>query len=201
MSLLDYNTIPGYAAAANEEAVNRELAFLPVPVPICGIPIRHYNARHHMLLCGCGNRFVVGGKMRPEDVAMFLWFLSPEYSTDAKARAAFVKKRVNPLEYGEAVAAICRYVDSVFQDALSGTTGGGGKQFFASIAGIVDLLASEYGWADEAILEMPLARIFQYTRRITQRHNPKAMLFNRSERHVSEWLRAGMTQPQTDGSN
>lgn len=200
MSLLDYDQIPGFKEAVNREQVNRELAFLPAPMPILGVPIRHFNARHHMLLAGCGNRFICGGIPRPEDVAMFLWFLSPDYRTEPGYREPFVEKKIKDLDYREAVLAILKYLDAVFQDWGSGG-GGNEKQFTAPIAAFIDVLAFEYGWTDEAILEMPLARVFQFLRRIQMRKNPRALLFNRSERLVGEYLRNRMAQPTVEGVN
>jgi len=37
------------------------------------------------------------------------------------------------------------------------------------IADIIDVLASEYGWSDELIMDLPWARLLQYIRAIEQR--------------------------------
>jgi hypothetical protein len=189
MSLLNYDSIPGYAEAINRETVNRELAFMARPLPICGIPIRHLSPRHHILLVGCENRFMIGGFVRREDVAMFLWFLSPEYQLDRAARDRWLKRTLRGLDYQRATDEIREYIEAVIQDWPASTGAGNGKSYMAPVATLVDILASQYGWPDEVILEMPLRRIFQYTRAIECRLNPKAILFNRSDRHVSEWLR------------
>lgn len=188
MSLLDYNQIPGYRAAVNEEQANRELAFLPEPLPISGVPVRHMNARHWIRLTGCGNYFMAGGRPRTEDVAMMLWFLSPAYSVVPGAREKFIKETVAKLPFLPTVREIYAMLERTFQDCPSGNNSGHAKQYTAPIASIVDLFASEYGWTDEHTLEMPLARMFQMMRRIEMRLNPKAPQFNRSERHVSAWL-------------
>lgn len=189
-SLINYSEIPGYLEAVNREQTVRELAFLPVQLPICGVPIRHMNIRHYMLLQGCGNRFVCGGRPGPADVLGFLWFLSPEYSTADGAREAFAKKHANAWRKRAAdlCAGIAEYAESVFQDSPA-SEGATGKSFTAAAAGMVDTLASQYGWRDEDILEMPLARIFQYYKRIEARLNPKKPQFNRSDSVISHWLR------------
>lgn len=189
MSSLDFSGNPEYAEAASREQVNRDLAFLPEAPAICGIRVRHMTPRHHILLSGCRNRFVVGGHPQPEDVAMFLWFVSPEYTTVPGFREVFVNTKVRPLDFYEAARAIYAYMERVWQDWPAGD-GATRKQYTAPVASTIDLLASEYGWSDEMILEMPLARIFQYIRRIEIRHNPKAMQFNASDRHLSEALMA-----------
>ena len=194
MSLLQYSEIPGYLEAVNREQTARELAFLPAPLPICGVPIRHMNIRHYTLLSGCGNRFVRGGRPGVADVLGFFWFMSPDYSTAEGARERFVLKHRAAWDkrMDELVAGIAAYVDSVFMDSPSGGGGGGGKFYTAPAAGMVDTLAFQYGWRDEDILEMPLARVFQYYKRISARLDPKAPQFNPSDRYVGEWLRKRM---------
>jgi hypothetical protein len=184
MSLLD---IPEYRAAVNAETVARELAFMPGPLPICGVPIRHMNARHHILLAWCGNAFVTGARPQSEDVAFFLWALSPDYTTEPGFREAFIAEKVRGLDFVQAVVAIYRYLDGVWLDWPAGDRGER-KHYTAPVASLVDLLATEYGWRDEDILEMPLHRIFQYLRRIAQRRNPKTPQFNASDRVLSAHL-------------
>jgi hypothetical protein len=189
MSLLDYHSqVPGYAEAVNVEQANRDVAFLATTPPICGVPIVHLSLRHWVQLIGCRNRFIRGERPEPSDVAMFLWFLSPDYSTDAAARAKFVAERVRPLEFIDVTREIYVYLNRVFQDIPQGNGGSDGKSYTAPVASMVDLLAHEYGWDDERILSLPLARLFQYLRRIEKRNDPKALQFNRSERLISEWL-------------
>lgn len=187
MSLLQQ--IPGYAEAVRGELANRELAFMPAPMPICGVPIRHLNARHQMILVRCGNVFVCGGAVRAADVAFFLWALSPDYVVnDTKRRDAFIKKRVAKLNFVAVVTAIRAYMEDVMQDMPQGPEGER-KLYTAPVASLVDMLALEYGWSDELILEMPLARVFQYARRIQSRHAPRVPLFNRSDAVISKWQR------------
>lgn len=194
-SLINYSEIPGYLEAVNREQTVRELAFLPVPLPICGVPIRHMNMRHYMLLQGCGNRFVCGGRPGPADVLGFLWFLSPEYSTQAGAREKFAKDYAKAWRsrFSELCGGIVEYLDGVFQDSPA-SDGTKSKSFTAAAAGMVDTLASQYGWRDEDILEMPIARIFQYYKRIEARLNPKKPQFNRSDAVISKWLRDRVAQ-------
>ncbi len=187
MSLIDYNAIPGYAEAVKAEQANRDLAYLKDCPPICGVAVRHMNARHWILLAGCGNKFITGGRPAIEDVAMFLWFLSPAYSVTPEDRDVFVAAICHRLVLMEAVGPIREYLDRTFQDCAQGGAGDS-KYYTAPIASTVDLLAREYGWTDEHILEMPLARLFQQLRRIEMRYDRKKPQFNRSDKLVSDWL-------------
>lgn len=190
MSLLD---IPEYAAAVNAETVARELAYMPRPVPICGVSIVHLSARRFMVLAGCGNRFLVGGTLRAIDVAFWLWAMSPDYSTEPRAREQYVKRTVGPrlktyvlqLETAQAIRA---YMAGALQDRPAGG-GSDDKLYTAGVTGLVDLFGSEYGWTLEQVMEAPLAVLFQQIKRIERRNNPRAVQFNPSDRVLAQVVR------------
>ena len=194
MSLLNPAEIPGYTAAVLRERELRDLAFLNLPLPLCGIVVRQFTARHLILLGAMENAFVTRrGVPTITDVFQFLWVVSPEYGVDPDQRGAFWKRLATKLNGTQPLPAIMKYLDDAFYDAPLGTPTPQ-KLFTSSVAGIVDTLASEYGWTDDLILEMPLARVFQYLRRIRQRTNPQAPMFNRSEKLISDWMNARMRQ-------
>jgi hypothetical protein len=201
MSLLDYTEIPGYTEAVNAEQSNRDVAFLATTPPICGVSIVHMSLRHWIQLIGCRNRFIRGERPEPGDVAMFLWFLSPSYSCDVTARARFVAEHVRPLDFMDVTREIYAYLNRVFQDIPHGDGAAQGKSYTAPVASMVDLLASEYGWTDDQILSLPLARLFQYLRRIEKRRDPKSIQFNRSERLISQWLAKRCAAPAVENLN
>ncbi len=190
MSLLDH--IPGYAEAVNREQLERAFAFMPEPMPICGVRVRHMTARHQFILEQCANRFVCGGVARPIDVAFFLWVLSPEYCHDERKRDAFIREKcaaaVSVEWLGEATRTIRERVQGTFAD-WPGGGGGENKQYVAMAAYIVDLFATEYGWSAETVMEAPLAMLAQLMRRIQMRKNPKIPLFNRSDAILGAALR------------
>jgi hypothetical protein len=201
MSLLDYTEIPGYTEAVNAEQSNRDVAFLATTPPICGVSIVHMGLRHWIQLIGCRNRFIRGERPEPGDVAMFLWFLSPVYSCDPASRARFIAEQVRPLDFITVTREIYAYLNRVFQDIPQGDNASLEKSYTAPVASIVDLLASEYCWTDEHILTLPLARVFQYLRRIEKRRDPKVMQFNRSERLISKWMQKRCAAPNAENQN
>jgi len=189
--LFNPHEIPGYTEACEQEQANRDLAFLDFPIPLCGVIVRQFCLKHLVLLGNCGNRFITNeGAPQPEDVAQFLWIVSKDYSLDAKARHKFVKG-LGDLKYVQSVKDISEYLKSAFQDAPAG--GAGGKQYTADCAWLVEIMAHSYGWDDEATMQKPVARLFQYLRLIQRRNDPKAILFNRSDAVISNHLRASMT--------
>ena len=190
MSFLDPRSIPGYREAVEMEEANRDLALFDT-VPICGLSCKPMSVRSWVLLRQMGDRFVTGSSMpTPEDIAVFLWIHSPEYRLDEKFRIKWVKRHIRPLfkshGVGWCIDQINRHIERSFQDSMGG--GGGGKSYINSAAGVVDLIASQYGWTDQHILDMPLARIFLFQRAIIMRHNPKKPMSNGSDRVLSDYM-------------
>lgn len=185
MSLFDQ--VPGYRAAVDRERTNRDLAFCGLPVPLCGVAAVQMSPRIYLRLLHCDNAFVVGREPTSEDVAIFLWFVSPDYSLNQKARDKWIKRHVRKLPYRSSVIEINAYLNRTFMDAAEGRSSD--KSYVSSLSNIVDLIASEYGGPSSWILEEPLACIFQYVRSIRARRDPKSPQFNPSEKLVSKWLR------------
>lgn len=188
MSLLDQ--IPEYKQAAEQERANRELAFCGLPIPVCGLLSNVLTPRLYVRLWGCENAFVCGRDPSSEDIAMFLWFISLDYSLDAGERHRFVKHRASKLHTAEAIRGIYGYLVMCFQDAPRGESDAEGmqKSYTSGIAAIVDILAGEYGWGDKDILDMPLPRIYQYLRRIQMRRRPDLPIINGSDAVIGKWL-------------
>lgn len=199
MNLYDPNDIPGYREAREREQANRDLAFLDFPIPLCGVIVRQFNLKHLVLLGNLGNAFVSRAELPTAvDIAQFLWVVSTEYSLDDKARDKFVKK-LRKLKYGACLAEINAYLAQAFQDAPP-AAGDSGKLYTSSCASLVELIAHEYKWDDETIMQKPIARLFQYVRLIKVRYNPKALLFNKSDALISENLRARMAPLKTESN-
>lgn len=192
MSLLNLAEIPGYADAQRREREARDLAFCDWPVPLCGLSVNQFTLTHLLVLGNCDNAFVAGGAPTPEDVAFFLWAVSPEYApNDAAKRDSFVSEISGRIKYMEACREIAEYMTAAFQDAPPGSDAQN-KAYTSFAATFCDLFASEYGWDDSQTMRKPVARLFQLYRRIQKRANPKAVLFNPSDRVISRYL---MAQP------
>lgn len=171
--------IPGYLEACQEQDLRRDAVFLDLPETLCGFPVVPMTARHLAILTHCRNGFVCGGEIAPEHIAQVLWCLSPDYSpTDPKRRDKIVTS-VAALRYGKAVAEIRAHVDAVFMDSPAGESGKPSESYNSWIAGLVDLLAKEYGWTQREIVNLPLACVFQYVRLIRARTGTPEPQFNR----------------------
>lgn len=190
--LNDTPTIPGYAEACRREQENRNLAATLSTLPLCGIPAAQLTPAHLTLLSLCRNAFIEGREPHPEDVAMFLWFVSPEYCTDTRKRDRFVRRNVGKLPFRKSVAEIDEYLERTFQDSPPRSGNDEGPQYVAPVVYLVDLFAHQYGWSAQEVMNTPLAFLFQCMNAMKQRLKPGAPLFNPSDALKSKHLRERM---------
>ena len=182
--------IPGLAEAVAKEQSLRDGAFVDVPALAGGIILEPLTIRRLLILETCGDPFTCGGKVSAGDVARFLWVCSPGFTTtDRKKRDAFIKACAK-MDAVETVKEIRAHVERAFFDAPQGGSADAGQSTTSFAASLVDVFASEYGWAEEAILDLPLPRAFQYLRKIQKRHDPKGLQSNPlSDRVKGDFLR------------
>jgi hypothetical protein len=198
-----------YPAALQQERENRDFSFLELPFVLgaspdrAGIPIRQITLRQLLVRLNIDCPFMTGRVPEVEDIAEFLWFLSPDFqpgSGDSPNRHSFIKK-VAQLPYDEAVKEIDRYLDLVFLDAPP--SGGKHKTPIASAAAtLIDIFASEYGWSRDVILDSPVPQLYQLLREIELRHKGKdAVFINRlSDKVKAQWQEALSANKSTGGS-
>ena len=194
MNLLTTEEIPAYEAARKAEQEARDLAFCDWPVPLCGLEVKQFTYLHLLVLGNCGNAFVEGGEPTVEDVAFFLWVVSPEYRPNCEAkRNEFIEAIAERVQFMASCREIYEYLDAAFMDSPGGS-GAPGKSYTSFVAPICDIFAHEYGWDDQVTLNKPVARLNQLLRRIRVRRNPKAIQFNRSDRILSQAMARMMQQ-------
>jgi len=190
MNALNLDSIPGYAEAKQREQETRDLSFCDWLVPLCGQKVQQLNLTHLIVLGNCDNAFVSDQTPQAEDVAFFLWAVSPDYKpNDNKARDKFVRKLANTVKFVPACKEIYDFLDTAFQDSPQGTSVVA-KSYTSFAATYCDLFADAYGWDDQQTMRKPLARLFQLIRRIQKRNDPRAILFNRSDAVISSYLHA-----------
>ena len=178
--------------AEDQESEDRECAFLPDALEsICGVAVLPMSLRHLSILRLTESPFIVGGLPTAVDVARFLWIVSPIHRPisgvkDKVAHLLFTW-RLRGLDFVSSVTAIRAYIDAAMADSPP-QGDGNGKAYFSFSASIVDLLGAEYGWTPEVVARLPLKATFQLVNRIRRRGDPKACLFNRSEKIKSPEL-------------
>lgn len=189
MSLSELTEIPGYAEALEKEREFRDLAFCDWQIPLCGLSVNQFSYLHLLILGNCENAFTEGATPMPEDVAFFLWVVSPEYVPNNPAkRDEFIEAIAEKVKFIEGCKAIYEYLDAAFQDAPGGGANVPTKVYTSFVAPICDLFAHEYGWDDQVTMRKPVARLYQLVRRIQRRNNPQAIMFNRSDAVLGKYL-------------
>jgi hypothetical protein len=203
--------VPGLREACETEARLRDDAFLGAPEFICGIEVEPLTLDRFILLNAFGSPFICGGRpVRADDVALFLWVLSPQYSRAMAvqralwplsrqaargwllvSRCIFVR-RLRRLDAAQAIEAVQDYVDTALFDApKGGSKRSGGLAYWSMFASIVLAIAAETGWTENAIRKMPVRRVWQYWRMVRVRKDPEAHVFNPlSGRVITEWQRS-----------
>jgi hypothetical protein len=199
-------TIPGLAEARKRESESWDEAFIDAPEFICGIEVLPFTLDALALLSGARNAFLKGGPITPGTVALFIWGMSPERVVALRWRngielfsrrlGAFVfnrmrkrfVKRLRNLNAEDAATAIEAYLDEALADAPKGGGRGGEAPFWSVYAGVVGLLAGEFGWTEKEIMSMRTKRVFQYLKVARKKLNPDAAMFRPSDRLISLWL-------------
>ena len=183
--------IPGYIRAQTRadriEDYWRDFAFLGMPEEICfpggkRITVNLLTLRMYIQLSAVRSPFIVGGRINPEHVAQILWRLSPKYDKrdpKNKVRTKFVKE-IAVLPFKSSVRIISRFLDRMFTDKPPAQVSEKNtkKSDSSFAAWMIHKLASAYGWTDDAILDMPIPRLFQYLRNIQRQENPELIHFN-----------------------
>ena len=180
---MQFDQIPGMrealAAAAAEEELRRDLAFCDLELDIAGEPVRQLTPRHMMLLFQARSPFFCGGRRQPEHVAQFLWAVSPQFSPDVRTRDAFLERIAETVPFQPARDGIEEYLDQALMDSPPTSSRRSRHAAICSfLAVLVHRIASAYHWDEGAILEKPIARLYQYLR-LLDRDAGETVFFNK----------------------
>ena len=155
------------------------------------------------------------------DVILFLWYLSLEFTPGSAAKRRFLdrcrpfceprkpffqtrrarrrweKNFMAALVLRAEIVHQCReFVAEAMQDRparpLDDPDGIPAPDYYADEASVIGSLAREYGWTEDAILNLPLARAFQYLKEIREHlylvNGKTPLLTNRSDEILQEYL-------------
>lgn len=193
------SAIPGFAEAVAQEAELRDVCFFDLPEMICGFEVKPLTARIFSVLCYLKNPFVCGGIPNEVDTAQFMWAVSPQYDPSDTAGRDALTMRVDKCDPETLVAAIRKYVDDALMD-MPGGAPATGAPVASFVASLVHVIASEYGWSEWEILDLPLRKAFQYLRLIIKQHDPDAPLINRSDIYNQQWAQKETERLQAEKS-
>lgn len=168
-----------FAESRAKEESRREQAFLTLPTSVCGEEIRPMTARDLLILNGIESPFVCPGEVQPVHLATFLWVLHAENDGTQgwrnRRRRDAMFRRLGPQNFDKCVAGVREYVDGIFQDAPKGSAEPGERRPLGTcfLVPLVMRIAKETGWDRNAILDTPLAELFQYLKYIAAREQGK----------------------------
>lgn len=145
---------------------------LNIESEIGGIKVRQITGSDILKLDYAENRLIIGGD--PDESDFLSFFLMLKSDKEKRSDLKLCKTVIKKIEDKEFVQEIYGFINYAFLD-MPNTKGGsssvvvGAKSYNASssvwLNGVVDTMASEYGWSYDQIMEAPLARtlqIYQY---------------------------------------
>lgn len=187
-----------FAAAHTAERAREEQwqdeAFAACTHTVCGLELRGMTAYDLLVLHGCSNSFICGGKVAPGAVRQFLALLVDPAPQGWFARRSFFRA-IEGYNYADTVREIRAFVDRMFaasgiKQAAPGAGGDSAEPInLCFLAPLVVRIASDTGWSEADILGMRLDKLFQYRRALDLRagsRNPLAA----SDRLISDALAA-----------
>ena len=176
----------GLNKAMYDESVIREGAFLNINHDINGVEVCPLSFRRYILLDFRNSPFLKQSReLTKEDVWEFIWIVSTEFEL-GKPSDDFVKRKMaamadenGDINYEFLIKEVLRYLEDALLDLPDDSKKSATKfkneiAETAWVAVYVVLLASEFGWSDEYILDLPMARVFQYVRIIESKEAAKA---------------------------
>lgn len=128
--------------------------------------------RQYFTLHGIGSPFIHSTDFTPEDIAIFLWVMSPEYVPCKIEKKEFFKRAIK-VKIIDAIDEITKFLEMTFADADTSSEGDPSK-YASFLAYQIDLFAKEYSWQIDYILELPLRQIFQLNSAIGERYAKQA---------------------------
>lgn len=185
---LKWSDIPGYREAVKRENDSRDAAFLDLTTNICGVEIRQMTPRDLLILDGIGNPLMEGKAPSPEQLAEFLWILSPRFSTRAPLRRFLFGRSIRRINYMEAVRACGRYIEATFQDSPA-SSGMKSAPYAGWCAHLITKLSNNPVADEQKILNTPLKRLFQYQKCLRRQRDPECPMHNPSDKLKGNYAR------------
>jgi len=149
--------------AADFERRLRLEALIGLESEIEGIKIRQMTGFDVLQLQYAENKLIIGGVPDESDFAHFFWLLKSK--EEKRSQVKLFKFIIQKMKSVEFINAVCDYIDYCFLDLPQSGGSKASASYNASstvwLNGIIDGIASEYGWTYEQILSAPLARILQ----------------------------------------
>jgi hypothetical protein len=193
---------PQIAAAQEEQAKEHTRCFHELAeekigeLPAILLTLRRYAT---MQAAGC---FDENGEEPEVKILRALWCLSPDFSPKNPNGKKFAKKhrRIDFQYYGEELG---KYFARQFASDKKPKDHKGSKSVSSGgnwCASIVDTVASQYGWSEDQILDMPVQRLMAYINQITGRITGNRLVYNPEADRLREEFMQEVKQAQEKAS-
>ncbi len=193
--------IPGWLDAVNEERELHDDAFALPHDEIAGVPVRHASLVDITRLARMGNAIASGR------FPSFVEFAAlPDVQRDAYDFLAYMHVRPSrsPMvnmyrrfRYGRIPkdrlwTGIVEYLNRTYIDELGVAEDRKPNLInrWSSLVDYVDLIAKDYGWTADYVLNMPYRQAIQCARRIIARNDPKCPITSQSDRVLARYLQS-----------
>jgi hypothetical protein len=161
---------PKLAAAKEKDREDASAALMRNPVLIGGQWIKPLSIESLIFLQAAGHPLFKEGEIGAEDVLSFLWVTSVGFKPMCKWRYRLFKLRFLFADQEKMKVDVVEWLHHEFGTPDESKSDG---EVHAPphnwVTGLIDLLASEYGWSENEIMEMPIKRAFGYSKAIIQR--------------------------------
>jgi hypothetical protein len=155
---------------ADTERNLRLEALLGVEIEIAGIRLRQITGYDILEFEYAENKLLMGGKPDESDFCHFLWTL--RHKSEKKNQKKIFKIVFQQMESVSFLEKVYSLIDSAFHDLPAG-----GKKVEKSyeanpkvwMMGIIDIIAHEYGWTYDEIMNTPFERTLQLYQYILKR--------------------------------
>lgn len=176
--------IPGYNDAIAEERRDRAIAFLGIRETIAGVEVEQLTPRRLEWLRATDNAYVCGGEVGKATILQFLWFVSPEFTTEQTKRDDFIASH-SKLNFKLADKAIDAYLERTFLDAPRGKV----TTPYVSIAADLAHAMSDvpFHWPVETTLTTALPIIYQLLKS-KDRAAGLVVINRKSDKVAGDWL-------------
>ena len=158
---------PKLDAAKEQDRKDSQEVFLDAPEKVGSIWLCPLSIKKYLMLDAISHPFLSGDELTEEHIYTFCWVLSVDF-TERNPQAYKNFKESLRMDNAEAFVIDVRlFFESQlnFSDSDSEST----SQNSDWVGIVIDLLASEYGWSEDQILNLPVKRALTYSKHIAHR--------------------------------
>ena len=207
--------IPGLndamAKARAKQSLVRENSMLGLTYNLSGCMVRTMTVTDYVLLDRIGSPFLRRVEPTLEDLAVFLWIMSPQFNKwtskegwhryfptlecvaaylhGRKIRRKFGKKIPDTSE--ELVVEVFGYIETMFMDSPPSVSGGQ-ESCLSYLCSWFDAVQSTYHFPSGQVWSMALPELFQRLQAIRQRNNPNTPQFNKETDSIKLFVLRGL---------